>query len=77
MIISVGLLEPEYDLGMQIELIRAIRTRFPLVGLVVWVREVSNLNYELRSLPPTTPQIFCFAGMCLTMRHSRQFARAT
>ena len=34
-IISVGLLEPEYDLGLQIDSIRAIRTRFPQAGLVI------------------------------------------
>ena len=34
-IISVGLLEPEYDLGIQIDSMRAIRTRFPQAGLVI------------------------------------------
>jgi glycosyltransferase involved in cell wall biosynthesis len=46
-IISVGLLEPEYDLGMQIDLIRTIRTRFPLVGLVIVGS--GSLEFQLRA----------------------------
>jgi glycogen(starch) synthase len=34
-IISVGLLEPEYDLEQQIETIGAIHTRFPQAGLII------------------------------------------
>ncbi|MFN8573983.1 MAG: glycosyltransferase [Gemmatimonadaceae bacterium] len=34
-LLSVGGLEPEYDVGLQIEVVERLRTRFPSVGLVM------------------------------------------
>jgi len=35
LLLTVGLLEPEYDLGLQIEVLGAVRERFPKAGLVI------------------------------------------
>jgi glycosyltransferase involved in cell wall biosynthesis len=45
-LISVGLLEPEYDLPLQIEALRNVREKFPLAGLVLIGS--GSLDKELR-----------------------------
>lgn len=46
LLISVGLLEPEYDLPLQIEVLGKVRQKFPLAGLVLIGS--GSLDQELR-----------------------------
>jgi glycosyltransferase involved in cell wall biosynthesis len=52
-LVTVGLLEPEYDLALQIEVMAAIREKHPGAGLVVIGS--GSLEAELRSLIRTKP----------------------
>jgi glycogen synthase len=53
LLLTVGLLEPEYDLALQIDVMAAVRERHPDAGLVMIGS--GSLEAELRTLIQTTP----------------------
>ena len=47
MLLTVGLLEPEYELGLQVETLAAMREKLPRAGLII--AGAGSLETELRN----------------------------
>jgi len=73
---TVGLLEPEYDLPLQIEVLDLVHKRFPNAGLVIVGSGSLEEECEIGSATSLTQRIFCFVAMCRTPSRCVQLLKA-